>query len=116
LGLKALGLAKIKKVAPKLRLESSGKAGVDLRTLQGVIAHRYEILARYTGIMKTACKDELARLKASKADSKADALAAATHWLGRGEETLRQPNVRASTRLCRKVTRYPRLSRCATIW
>jgi stearoyl-CoA desaturase (delta-9 desaturase) len=65
LGLKSLGLAHIKKVAPKLKLEANGKSGVDLRTLQGVIAHRYEILARYTGIMKLACKDELIRLKAS---------------------------------------------------
>ena len=88
LGLKGLGLVKIKKVAPTLRLEASGKSGVDLRTLQGVIAHRYEILARYTGIMKSACKEELIRLKASKSDSKADALTAATHWLGRGEENL----------------------------
>jgi stearoyl-CoA desaturase (delta-9 desaturase) len=38
--------------------------------------------------MKTACKDELIRLKASKADTQADALVAATHWLGRGEENL----------------------------
>jgi stearoyl-CoA desaturase (delta-9 desaturase) len=88
LGLKGLGLVKIKKVAPTLRLEATGKSGVDLRTLQGVIAHRYEILARYTGMMKSACKEELIRLKASKSDSKADALTAATHWLGRGEENL----------------------------
>lgn len=88
LGLKGLGLVRIKKVAPKLRLEATGKSGVDQHTLQGVIAHRYEILARYTGIMKSACKEELSRLKASKSDSKADALMAATHWLGRGEENL----------------------------
>lgn len=88
LGLKALGLAKIKKVAPRLRLEASGKAGMDLRTLQGVIAHRFEILSRYTGIMKSACKDEIARLKISDSGSKAEELIAATHWLGRGEETL----------------------------
>jgi stearoyl-CoA desaturase (delta-9 desaturase) len=88
LGLKGLGLVKIKKVAPKLRLEATGKVGIDLRTLQGVIAHRYEILARYTGMMKSACKEELILLKASKSDTKADALTAATHWLGRGEENL----------------------------
>lgn len=88
LGLKALGLAKIKKVAPSVRLEATGKKGIDHRTLQGVIAHRYEILARYTGIMKTACRAELDRLKVANKTDKAEALAAATHWLGRGEENL----------------------------
>jgi stearoyl-CoA desaturase (delta-9 desaturase) len=88
LGLKALGLVQIKKVAPKLRLEATGKTGIDQRTLQGVIAHRYEILARYTGLMKTACRDELSRLQASRNEEKAQALVAATHWLGRGDENL----------------------------
>jgi stearoyl-CoA desaturase (delta-9 desaturase) len=88
LGMKAVGLAKIKKVAPRVRLEAAGKTGIDQRTLQGVIAHRYEILARYTGIMKHACKDELQRLKGANQIDQAKALAAATHWLGRGEENL----------------------------
>ncbi len=88
LGLKAVGLCKIKKVAPTLRLEAHGKAGVDLRTLQGVIAHRFEILSRYTGIMKLACRAEIQQLKTSGSGHQADELIAATHWLGRGEETL----------------------------
>jgi len=92
LGLQAVGLAKVKKVAPRLRLEETGKPGVDARTLQGVIAHRFEILERYTSIMKTACRAELTRLKASATSnqdtSHTEALAAATHWLGRGDETL----------------------------
>ena len=92
LGLQAVGLAKVKKVAPRLRLEETGKPGVDARTLQGVIAHRFEILERYTSIMKTACRAELTRLKASSTSnqdtSHTEALAAATHWLGRGDETL----------------------------
>ena len=88
LGLKAVGLCKIKKVAPRLRLEAHGKPGVDLRTLQGVIAHRFEILSRYTGIMKNACRSEIAQLKSSGSGHQADELIAATHWLGRGEETL----------------------------
>jgi stearoyl-CoA desaturase (delta-9 desaturase) len=92
LGLQAVGLAKVKKVAPRLRLEETGKPGVEARTLQGVIAHRFEILERYTSIMKTACRAELTRLKASSTSnqdtSHTEALAAATHWLGRGDETL----------------------------
>jgi len=94
--LRAFGLVKIKKVAPLLKLDAHGSnKGVDLRTLQGVIAHRYEILARYSGIMKKACHDELKRIKTSSSGTHSaagvanvEALAAATHWIGRGDETL----------------------------
>jgi len=87
--LKWLGLANIKKVAPKLKLEASGKSAVDQRTLQGVIAHRYEILARYTGLMREACQEEVAKLKAKGSDLvNTDAIKSAAHWLGRGDETL----------------------------
>jgi stearoyl-CoA desaturase (delta-9 desaturase) len=88
LGLKAVGLCSIKKVAPRLRLEAHGKQGVDLRTLQGVIAHRFEVLSRYTGILKSACKIEIKQLKTTGSGHQAEELIAATHWLGRGEETL----------------------------
>jgi stearoyl-CoA desaturase (delta-9 desaturase) len=63
--LKFLGLAKVKKLAPKLKLES-GVQGIDLRTLQGVITHRYEVMARYAEIIKNAAREELARLKSSR--------------------------------------------------
>ncbi len=86
--LKALGLADIRKVAPKLRLETP-KSTLDQRNLQGVIAHRYEVLARYTGIMRQACQDEVAKLK-QKGGSlvNVEAMKSAAHWLGRGDETL----------------------------
>lgn len=83
------GLAKIRKVAPKLKLGSHGKPGVDLQTLQGVIAHRYEVLARYTGLMKQACQEEVTKLtQKGGALVNAEALKSAAHWLGRGDETL----------------------------
>ena len=86
--LRSLGLAKVRKVAPTLRLED-GKAGVNLRTLQGVIAHRYEILARYTGLMKRACLEEVSRVSERRESTvNVDELKSAVHWLGRGEETL----------------------------
>ena len=86
--LKFLGLADIRKVAPKLKLESD-KGTVDQRTLQGVIAHRYEVLARYSSIMRQACQDELGKLK-GKSESlvNVEAMKSAVHWLGRGDETL----------------------------
>src|SRR5690606_18519819 len=46
-------LATVRRVAPKLKLDPA-KNTVDLDTLQGVITHRYEILARYTDLVKKA--------------------------------------------------------------
>ncbi|TAL84463.1 MAG: acyl-CoA desaturase [Candidimonas sp.] len=57
--LRFFGLATVKKLAPKLKLEPAA-ASVSLRTLQGVITHRYEILARYTDLVKKAAGEELA--------------------------------------------------------
>ncbi|WP_019939321.1 fatty acid desaturase [Bordetella sp. FB-8] len=60
--LRVLGLAKIKKVAPKLKLDPGTRA-IDLRTLQGVITHRYEVMARYADIVRQAAREELSKLQ-----------------------------------------------------
>ena len=91
--LKFFGLAKIKKVAPKLKLESSAKA-IDLRTLQGVITHRYEVMARYADIVKTTVREELAKLKPAQDGLAASRLHRVRRWLHRNEEVL-QPEQRA---------------------
>lgn len=65
-GLRFFGLAKVKKLAPKLKLEpASAQSTIDLKTLQGVITHRYEILARYTDLVKKSAAEEIAKLKPS---------------------------------------------------
>ena len=91
--LKFFGLAKVKKVAPKLKLESSVKA-IDLSTLQGVITHRYEVMARYADIVKTAAREELAKLKPAQDGAAASRLLRVRRWLHRNEEVL-QPEQRA---------------------
>jgi len=60
--LEMLGLAKVKKVAPKLRLNKN-KTQCDFDTLQAVISHRYEVLAKYSTSLKTAFATELEHLK-----------------------------------------------------
>ncbi|HEX7750072.1 MAG TPA: fatty acid desaturase [Bordetella sp.] len=60
--LRVLGLAKIKKVAPKLKLDTGARA-IDLRTLQGVITHRYEVMARYADVVRQAAREELSKLQ-----------------------------------------------------
>ncbi|MDC8444648.1 MAG: fatty acid desaturase [Nitrosomonas sp.] len=60
--LEMLGLAKVKKVAPKLRLNKN-KTQCDFDTLQAVISHRYEVLAKYSMSLKTVFATELEHLK-----------------------------------------------------
>ena len=62
--LQAVGLAKVKKVAPKLKLTPQSAEEVTESTLQGIITHRYEIMTRYADMLKKAALQEIARLKA----------------------------------------------------
>ncbi|HEU0230216.1 MAG TPA: fatty acid desaturase [Burkholderiaceae bacterium] len=95
-----LRLATVKKVAPKLRLEPASKlAPVSLSTLQGVITHRYEILARYTDMVKRSVSDELARLKPAARQEQGGQYSKSLprrvkEWLSHGDEAL-EPEQRA---------------------
>jgi stearoyl-CoA desaturase (delta-9 desaturase) len=60
--LEVMGLAKVKKVAPKLMLDNS-KTRCDLATLQAIATHRYEVLAKYTASLRATCAAELQTLK-----------------------------------------------------
>ena len=59
--LSALGLAKIKKVAPTPRF-AAPKPTADVHTLQAVIANRYDVLSRYATSLKRIYSHELERL------------------------------------------------------
>ncbi|XYJ12710.1 DesA family fatty acid desaturase [Telluria sp. B2] len=60
--LEMLGLAKVKKVAPKPKL-AKDKAVADLETLQSVITNRYDVMAKYAKSVKAAFREELEHLK-----------------------------------------------------
>lgn len=62
--LEILGLAKVKKIAPKLVLDRS-KTTCDLATLQAVVTHRYEVIAKYAATLRKTCAGELQLLKGS---------------------------------------------------
>ncbi|MBB5217234.1 DesA family fatty acid desaturase [Parapusillimonas granuli] len=64
-------LATVRRVAPKLKLDPA-KNTVDLDTLQGVITHRYEIMARYTELVKKAAAEELNKLKSTRKQGSPD--------------------------------------------
>ena len=60
--LSALGLAKVKKIAPEPRFDRE-KLVCDLNTLQSVVANRYDVMAKYAGSLKSTWREEMVRLK-----------------------------------------------------
>jgi len=58
-----LGLAKVKKVAPKAKLQAQAKPMVDLQIVQAVVNNRYDVLASYGATLKKAYEQEWVRLK-----------------------------------------------------
>lgn len=61
--LETLGLAQVKKVAPKVRLVAA-KTHCDLATVQAVVTHRYEVLANYAKSLRSTCAGEMRALRA----------------------------------------------------
>ena len=61
--LEQLGLAQVKKVAPEVKLDAA-KTRCDLATVQAVITHRYEVLAKYAKSLSHTCAEEIRHLKA----------------------------------------------------
>jgi len=78
-----IGWATVKKVPPKLRLGQI-RPVADEKTLEALIANRYEVMARYGREMRRVCKAEIAVLKEKGADL--SPLQAAKRWLHRDEE------------------------------
>jgi stearoyl-CoA desaturase (delta-9 desaturase) len=60
--LETLGLATVKKVAPRPRF-APAKAVVDFEVLHAVIANRYDVLSRYAKSLRRTYRDELERLR-----------------------------------------------------
>jgi stearoyl-CoA desaturase (delta-9 desaturase) len=78
--LSALGLAKVRKTAPKVKLDPS-KWEIDAATLQAVIMHRYDVMTNYAKSIKRAARMEIQALRATGADSAASTLKKVRKWL-----------------------------------
>jgi len=61
--LEIIGLAKVKKVAPKLKLHAA-KACCDADTLHAVITHRYDVVTKFARSLRETCSTEMNGLKA----------------------------------------------------
>ena len=83
--LEALGLAQVKKVAPTPRFTE--EKAVDMATLQAVITHRYDVLAKYAKSLKRTYAEELGKLRRF-APHDAHVLQSLQRWLHRDEKSL----------------------------
>ncbi len=81
--LEKVGLATVKKVPPKLQLGTIQPVA-DEKTLEALIAHRYEVMARYARELRRAGRAEVQALKAKNAD--VSVLRAANRWLHRDDD------------------------------
>ena len=81
--LESLGLATVKKVAPKVRI-AEPKPAADLETLHAVIANRYDVLSSYAKSVKKTYHEEMERLK-HWAPGDAEALRSLRRALLRGQ-------------------------------
>jgi stearoyl-CoA desaturase (delta-9 desaturase) len=87
--LEMLGLAKVRKTAPQLKLGAIQPVA-DSKTLEALIAHRYEVMAGYAAGLKAACGREVERLKAAGTTSGAKLadMRLARRWLHRDEDKI----------------------------
>ncbi len=88
-GLEMMGLAKVRKTPPLLKL-GDVRPVADGKTLEAVIANRYEVMARYAGNLRRACRVEIERLKAEGASGSARLanMHLAQRWLHRDDDKI----------------------------
>ena len=114
--LETLGLAEVKKLAPRLKLDTA-KTHCDVATLQAVVTHRYEVLAKYAKSLRTTCADEMRSLGASAVSVEQRAL---KRWLHTDASALPAPEreqrervLKASSKL---ATVYTMRDELAALW
>ncbi len=88
-GMEIVGLAKARKTPPKLEL-GAVKPVADGKTLEAVIANRYEVMAKYATELRRAVAVELDRLKAQGAENSArwKDMRLAKAWLHRDDDKI----------------------------
>jgi len=107
--LKTLGLASVKKVPPRLHLGSI-KPVADEKTLEALIAHRYEVMAGFARELRRSALTELAALKARQADT--SVMKAAARWLHRDEDKVPES---ARPQLAKARAEHPVLDKMVTM-
>ena len=90
--LETLGLAKVRKVAPVMKVGATVRPQADGKTLEALIHHRYEVMAVYAKAMRRACGSELDRLREQgrKGSESWRQMLIARRWLPRDDEKIPQ--------------------------
>ncbi|MDP3616148.1 MAG: fatty acid desaturase, partial [Rubrivivax sp.] len=90
-GMEMVGLARVKKVPPKLEL-GGVRPVADSQTLEAIINNRYEVMANYATELKRAVGAEVARLKAQGTTDSAllRQMRLAQAWLHRDDDRIPQ--------------------------
>ena len=104
-----VGLAKVKKVPPKLQLGNIQPVA-DEKTLEALIAHRYEVMAGYAREMRAACGKEIEAIKAKQGDL--SVLTTAKRWLHRDGDKV---PASAQAHLAQARAAHPVLDKMATM-
>jgi stearoyl-CoA desaturase (delta-9 desaturase) len=84
-----VGLAKVRKTPPRLTL-GDVKPVADVKTLEAIVAHRYELMASYAREVRLACAAEMSRLQSERQQGAADKLARVRKWLHRDDDKVPQ--------------------------
>jgi len=104
-----IGWAKVKKVPPKMLLGDI-KPVADEKTLEALIANRYEVMAGFARGVRQACRDEIAQIKARQGDL--SVLKAAKRWMHRDDDKV--PAV-ARPQLAQARAAHPVLDKMVTM-
>ena len=104
-----VGLAKVKKVPPKLQLGAIQPVA-DEKTLEALIANRYEVMAGYARDMRAACAKEIDAIKAKQGDL--SVLQTAKRWLHRDNDKV---PAHAHEHLAQARAAHPVLDKMATM-
>ena len=107
--LEFVGLARVKKVPPKLQLGAIAPVA-DEKTLEALIAHRYEVMAGFARELRRAGKAEIEVLKAKNVDS--SVLRSASRWLHRDDDKV--PTA-AKPQLAQARAEHPVLDKMVTM-
>ncbi|MDO9286534.1 MAG: fatty acid desaturase [Aquabacterium sp.] len=106
-----VGLAKARKTVPQLKLGAI-KPQADAKTLEAIIANRYEVMAKYALELRAACAAELERVKQQGANAKLADLQLAQRWLHRDAEKIPSDVL---PQLAKAVDDSPRLAKLVTM-
>jgi stearoyl-CoA desaturase (delta-9 desaturase) len=91
------GLANVKKLAPAVKMEPSMRA-CDDRTLQAIITHRWDVLARFSRSVRTTCAEEIRRIAGQSPVSAPDF----RRWLNRDARFISEQERARIARLAEK--------------